>query len=130
MTELLLIDDDEELCELLGSWLTQEGFATHACHDGQSARKALAERQPAAVVLDVMLPDGSGSELFDQLAQSDPPPPVIMFSALDAPVHDSRLTLRQLVKSRHDGEQLARLIQHLLQHWPPLAQPDTDEVHR
>lgn len=77
-----------------------------------------------------MLPDGSGSELFDQLAQSDPPPPVILFSALDAPVHDSRLTLRQLVKSRHDGEQLARLIQHLLQHWPPRAQPDTDEVHR
>ena len=26
MSELLLIDDDQELCELLGSWLTQEGF--------------------------------------------------------------------------------------------------------
>ena len=41
MSELLLIDDDQELCELLGSWLTQEGFAVRACHDGLSARQAL-----------------------------------------------------------------------------------------
>ena len=51
MSELLLIDDDQELCELLGSWLTQEGFSVRACHDGQSARLALAEHAPAAVVL-------------------------------------------------------------------------------
>jgi len=60
MSELLLIDDDQELCELLISWLAQEGFVAHACHDGQSAKQALAQYQPAAVVLDVMLPDGSG----------------------------------------------------------------------
>ena len=67
MSELLLIDDDQELCELLGSWLTQEGFTVRACHDGLSARQALAEHAPAAVVLDVMLPDGSGLELLKQL---------------------------------------------------------------
>ncbi|HCA63738.1 MAG TPA: DNA-binding response regulator, partial [Pseudomonas sp.] len=55
MSELLLIDDDQELCELLISWLAQEGFVAHACHDGQSAKQALAQYQPAAVVLDVML---------------------------------------------------------------------------
>ena len=86
MTELLLIDDDEELCELLGSWLTQEGFATHACHDGQSARKALAERQPAAVVLDVMLPDGSGLELLKQLRSDHPNLPVLMLSGRGEPL--------------------------------------------
>ncbi|MCY4127296.1 MAG: DNA-binding response regulator, partial [Pseudomonas sp.] len=30
MSELLLIDDDQELCELLSSWLTQEGFTVRA----------------------------------------------------------------------------------------------------
>ncbi|WAN11690.1 response regulator [Stutzerimonas balearica] len=102
----------------------------HGAATLSEARQLLAAQSFDLAIIDLMLPDGSGSELFDQLAQSDPPPPVILFSALDAPVHDSRLTLRQLVKSRHDGEQLARLIQHLLQHWPPRAQPDTDEVHR
>ena len=59
MSALLLIDDDIELCELLASWLTQEGFQVSACHDGSSARLALATQAPDAVVLDVMLPDGS-----------------------------------------------------------------------
>ena len=64
MSTLLLIDDDIELCELLASWLTQEGFQVSACHDGNSARRALADQAPDAVVLDEMLPDGSGLELL------------------------------------------------------------------
>jgi len=86
MSELLLIDDDQELCELLGSWLTQEGFVVRACHDGQSARKALAEQAPAAVVLDVMLPDGSGLELLKQLRSDHAELPVLMLSARGEPL--------------------------------------------
>lgn len=81
MSELLLIDDDEELCELLSSWLSQEGFQVQACHDGSSARLALAQTPPpAAVVLDVMLPDGSGLELLKQLRTDHPDLPVLMLS--------------------------------------------------
>ena len=47
MSELLLIDDDQELCELLGSWLSQEGFVVRACHDGLSARRRGAGRDAA-----------------------------------------------------------------------------------
>ncbi|MFG0420820.1 response regulator, partial [Pseudomonas sp. zjy_8] len=86
MSELLLIDDDQELCELLGSWLTQEGFSVRACHDGQSARLALAEHAPAAVVLDVMLPDGSGLELLKQLRSEHAELPVLMLSARGEPL--------------------------------------------
>src|SRR3546814_17978299 len=86
MSELLLIDDDQELCELLGSWLGQEGFLVRACHDGQSARKALAETAPAAVVLDVMLPDGSGLELLKQLRNDHPELPVLMLSTRGEPL--------------------------------------------
>ncbi|AIZ33543.1 response regulator [Pseudomonas sp. K1(2024)] len=86
MSELLLIDDDQELCELLGSWLTQEGFAVRACHDGESARQALAAQAPAAVVLDVMLPDGSGLELLKQLRSEHAELPVLMLSARGEPL--------------------------------------------
>jgi hypothetical protein len=54
---------------------------------------------------------------------------VIIFSALDSPVHDSRLALRQLVKSRHDGDELAALIQQLLQTWPPSQTQISEEVN-
>jgi DNA-binding response OmpR family regulator len=86
MSELLLIDDDVELCELLSSWLAHEGFQVRACHDGQSARRALAEATPAAVVLDVMLPDGSGLELLKQLRAGHPELPVVMLSARGEPL--------------------------------------------
>jgi len=86
MSELLLIDDDQELCELLVSWLAQEGFVAHACHDGQSARAALRELSPAAVVLDVMLPDGSGLELLKQLRSEHPNLPVLMLSGRGEPL--------------------------------------------
>ncbi|BBP81905.1 MULTISPECIES: response regulator transcription factor [Pseudomonas] len=86
MSELLLIDDDQELCELLNSWLSQEGFSVRACHDGVSARAALAAHAPAAVVLDVMLPDGSGLELLKQLRSDHPDLPVLMLSARGEPL--------------------------------------------
>jgi two-component system response regulator CpxR len=86
MSELLLIDDDEELCELLVSWLSQEGFQVRACHDGNSARAALAQHAPSAVVLDVMLPDGSGLELLRQLRGNHPDLPVLMLSARGEPL--------------------------------------------
>jgi DNA-binding response OmpR family regulator len=86
MSSLLLIDDDIELCELLASWLTQEGFQVSACHDGNSARRALADQAPDAVVLDVMLPDGSGLELLKQLRSDHPGLPVLMLSARGEPL--------------------------------------------
>jgi DNA-binding response OmpR family regulator len=66
--------------------LSQEGFQVRACHDGLSARKALADNAPAAVVLDVMLPDGSGLELLKQLRNDHPELPVLMLSARGEPL--------------------------------------------
>ena len=86
MSHVLLIDDDQELCELLASWLRQEGFEVRACHDGQSARAELAQNAPAAVVLDVMLPDGSGLELLKQLRSEHPNLPVLMLSGRGEPL--------------------------------------------
>ncbi|CAD5376915.1 DNA-binding response regulator in two-component regulatory system with CpxA [Pseudomonas sp. OF001] len=86
MSQLLLIDDDHELTDLLAAWLGQEGFQVRACHDGGSARQALAEQAPDAVVLDVMLPDGSGLELLRQLRGEHPELPVLMLSARGEPL--------------------------------------------
>jgi len=86
MSRLLLIDDDQELCELLVSWLTQEGFQVTACHEAGSARQTLTAQAPDAVVLDVMLPDGSGLELLKQLRNEHPELPVLMLSARGEPL--------------------------------------------
>ena len=125
---ILHVEDDEDLRTLLARGIATldvelQGVATLA-----EARQLIETRRFDLVILDLMLPDGSGTELFDLLASSVPAPPVILFSALDAPIVDNRLTLRQLVKSRHDSDQLARLIQHLLLRWPAAQRNDINEV--
>jgi DNA-binding response OmpR family regulator len=125
MSALLLIDDDIELCELLANWLTQEGFQVGACHDGNSARRALASQTPDAVVLDVMLPDGSGLELLKQLRNDHPELPVLMLSARGEPL-DRILGLElgaddYLAKPCDPRELTARLRAVLRRSLPPAA---------
>ena len=125
MSELLLIDDDRELCELLASWLGQEGFQVRASHDGHDARIALAEKTPDAVVLDVMLPNGSGLELLKQLRGDYPDLPVLMLSARGEPL-DRILGLElgaddYLAKPCDPRELTARLRAVLRRSQPPAA---------
>ena len=113
MSELLLIDDDRELCELLGTWLVQEGFSVRASHDGAQARRALAEQTPDAVVLDVMLPDGSGLELLKQLRGDHPDLPVLMLSArgepLDCDPRELTARLRAVLRRTHPAQPSAQM---------------------
>lgn len=83
---LTLVDDDQELCELLAGWLAQDGFAVRCCHETRSALASLRDHLPDAVILDVMLPDGSGLELLKTLRESYPSLPVLMLSARGEPL--------------------------------------------
>lgn len=126
---ILHVEDDEDLQALLVRLVAPLDIELQCAASLAEARRLLDRQHFDLAIIDLLLPDGDGSELFDQLAQTLPPPPVIIFSALDSPVQDSRLALRQLVKTRHDGKELAELIQQLLQHWPPGQAPDTEEVN-
>lgn len=86
MSTILLVDDDQELCELLSHWLSQEGFTMHARFDTQSARAYLDNNpEPDAVILDVMLPDGNGLQLLRKVRAEHPQLPVLMLSARGEP---------------------------------------------
>jgi two-component system, OmpR family, response regulator CpxR len=83
MTELpniLLIDDDVELCELIQDLLAQEGFSVEVANDGQSGLQKALEKQYAMVILDVMLPHLNGFEVLTRLRQSSQIP-VVMLTA-------------------------------------------------
>ncbi|MEN0109019.1 MAG: response regulator transcription factor, partial [Pseudomonas sp.] len=131
MSTLLLIDDDVELCELLSSWLSQEGFYVRACHDGRSARAALASESPAAVVLDVMLPDGSGLELLKQLRSDHPDLPVLMLSARGEPL-DRILGLElgadDYLAKPCDPRELTARLRAVLRRSVPVATPSQVEL--
>ncbi len=67
MEEILLIDDDLELCELLGEYLGNEGYRVTAAHDGEAGIRQALGGSCSLVILDVMLPDCSGLEVLRTL---------------------------------------------------------------
>ena len=77
---ILLVDDDAELCHLLGEFLKREGFTVDCEHDGHGGlSKALAGGMDL-VVLDVMLPGLDGFEILRRLRPHSKVP-VIMLTA-------------------------------------------------
>jgi DNA-binding response OmpR family regulator len=80
-TRLLLIDDDERLCDMLAQYLAQAGYrvvARHTLADGLAEHR----RHPAdAIILDLMLPDGSGLDGCTSLRAAHDLVPRIMLTA-------------------------------------------------
>jgi two-component system response regulator CpxR len=80
MNRILIIDDDEELCDLVSEYLTVEGFSAVAVHDGENGlQKALTETYDF-VTLDVMLPKKNGYEVLRELRKTSKIP-VLMLTA-------------------------------------------------
>jgi two-component system, cell cycle response regulator DivK len=64
---ILVVDDHELNLKLLERLLELEGREVRAANSLAAAERALAEEQPAMIVLDVNLPDGNGLELTRKL---------------------------------------------------------------
>lgn len=80
MTQVLLIDDDTELTNLLGEYLTEEGFVVEATADGRIGVAKALSRSTDLIVLDIMMPRMNGIEVLRKIRQvSDVP--VLMLSA-------------------------------------------------
>jgi len=60
---VLVVDDDEALCEALSTKLAWAGYSVASVSDGRSALRRCAARVPDAIILDVMLPDIDGYEV-------------------------------------------------------------------
>jgi len=65
--QILLVDDDTELCELLTDYLSHEGLTVEAVHSAETALERLSQSQPDLMVLDIMMPGQSGLELLQQM---------------------------------------------------------------
>ena len=80
MTRILVIDDDEELCDLLKDYLGPEGFEIEAVHDSDKGIERALSNEHEFVVLDVMLPGVSGFEVLRSIRNSSGIP-VLMLTA-------------------------------------------------
>jgi DNA-binding response OmpR family regulator len=80
MDKILIIDDDEELCELVSEYLTVEGFEIACVNDGQTGLEKALSGEYDMAILDVMLPKMNGFDVLRNLREESKLP-VIMLTA-------------------------------------------------
>jgi len=78
---VLVVDDEQTARNFVGGALGDAGFEAIEAGDLAQARQAIATGAADIVLLDVVLPDGSGLSLLQQIALENPSPPVILITA-------------------------------------------------
>ena len=90
MIRILVVDDEQDLCEILRFNLSGEGFEVTTANSAEEAMERLREEGPyALILLDVMMDRMSGTEMARLLRAQGDETPIIFLTALDA--HDDQI---------------------------------------
>ncbi|MCC5450595.1 response regulator [Rheinheimera sp. UJ51] len=77
---ILIVEDESKLAALLNDYLQQSGFSTHIIGDGALVVAWIQTHQPAAVLLDIMLPHKDGIDICKEVRQFSNVP-ILMLTA-------------------------------------------------
>src|SRR6478609_1428914 len=81
-SDILIVDDEADICELVAGLLQDEGYATRTARDSDGALNEIKSRRPNLLFLDIWL-QGSrldGLQLLDTVKEQHPDMPVVMIS--------------------------------------------------
>lgn len=78
--KILIVDDDENICELLRLYLEKDGFDTIVANDGEQAVDFAAKYSPDLILLDIMLPKLDGWQVCREICKTSETP-IIMLTA-------------------------------------------------
>lgn len=83
--DILMIEDEVNIAEAVRFILTREGWGVALHADGAGAIQSIRNHRPRLLILDLMLPNRSGSEILAELRQDDDAAlaamPVLMLTA-------------------------------------------------
>lgn len=78
--KILIVDDDENICELLRLYLEKDGFDTIVANDGEQAVDFASKYSPDLILLDIMLPKLDGWQVCREIRKTSETP-IIMLTA-------------------------------------------------
>ena len=82
-TQVMVVDDDPEVCRLLRAALEMEGYGVTTAADGGEALARIADEHPALVLLDLHLPVLDGWEVLRRLRTLPLHPAVVFMTAAE-----------------------------------------------
>jgi len=126
---ILVIDDEPDLLELVRFHLAQEGFEVEIAATGREGLQAIRRGSPSLVVLDLMLPDLSGTELCRRIRADEhlAELPIIMLTARSEEVDrvvGFELGADDYVTKPFSPRELTLRVQAVLRRAQALAEPE------
>ena len=82
---ILVVDDDEKICQILTLYLKSKGYDVSACKNGAHAISAFEEFKPDLILLDVMLPGMDGWSILEKLRRISNVPVIMLTAKGDVP---------------------------------------------
>jgi DNA-binding response OmpR family regulator len=116
-TRILIVEDDSSIARLVQLELEHRGLRVRCAYDGPSGLEAVADFDPSAIVLDIMLPGMDGVGVLKRLRQKGNGVPVIMLTARDTPadkIHSLDLGADDYLTKPFDTEELMARLRALL----------------
>jgi two-component system, NtrC family, nitrogen regulation response regulator NtrX len=118
--DVLVVDDEADIRDLISDILVDEGFKPRTAKDSSSAFKAIEERVPAALILDIWLQgsqlDGLG--ILESVKRKHPYVPVIMISGhgnIETAVNSIKLGAYDYIEKPFKEDRLLRLIRRAIE---------------
>lgn len=81
---ILFVDDDKDLLELFAAEFTARGLEVFVARNGEEFHSQVLKNTPHVIVLDIMLGEENGVQIYDHLLRNglDPKIPVVFLSSL------------------------------------------------
>jgi two-component system nitrogen regulation response regulator NtrX len=136
MADILIVDDEADICELVAGILEDEGYEARTARDSETALAAIRARRPSMAFLDIWLQGSKldGLQLLDNIKQEHPELPIVMISGhgnietavaaikrgaydfIEKPFKADRLVL--VAERALENSRLKREVKELKQHAP------------
>lgn len=119
--DILIVDDEKDIRELISDILTDENYQTRTAKDSDSALKAIAERVPNLLILDIWL---QGSELdglgiLELVKKKYPQLPVVMISGhgnIETAVSSIKMGAYDFIEKPFKEDRLLVIVQRAIEH--------------
>ncbi|MBI3932375.1 MAG: sigma-54-dependent Fis family transcriptional regulator [Acidobacteria bacterium] len=124
---VLVIDDDDAVRKTCVEFLRARGNRTLVAASVGEGLRLFADKRPAAVLLDLKLPDGTGIDVLRELQRQAPGTPVVMVSgygSLDEAVEAMRVGAADFIEKPVSRERLFAVLDRVLA--PPRVGGETD----
>lgn len=79
--QILIVDDETDMCDLLGHLMEQEGWTPLIANTGKAALERMREKEPDVMLLDMKMPGMDGMEVMQRARQILPDLPIVIVTA-------------------------------------------------